>query len=76
MTIVGLSGLWEILEASVAQIASPSWVQRTSAPRAMCGDAQKDMAPALCGALLWLAVGVWSRRHSVRSAAPPIVTKS
>ena len=73
MTIVGLSGLWEILESWVAQIVNPElgaaylgiWFAQLTI---------LDMAAALYGALLWVALSVWARRRNTRTATEPVVT--
>ena len=68
MTIVGLSGLWEILESWVARIVSPELGAAYLGSQGDVWDAQKDMAVALYGALLWLAVRIWSQRRSAGAA--------
>jgi putative membrane protein len=73
MTIVGLSGLWEILEAWVAQIVSPELGAAYLGSQGDIWDSQKDMAAALYGALLWLAVNLWARRR--RAAVDSDVTR-
>ena len=69
MTIVGLSGLWEILEAWVAQIVSPELGAAYLGSQGDIWDSQKDMAAALYGALLWLALTLWARRGSAAVAS-------
>jgi putative membrane protein len=64
MTIVGLSGLWEILESWVAQIVSPELGAAYLGSQGDIWDAQKDMAAALYGALLWIALSMWARRRN------------
>jgi putative membrane protein len=76
MTIVGLSGLWEILESWVAQIVSPELGMAYLGSQGDIWDAQKDMAAALYGALLWLALSLWAQKRSARSAVEPIATRS
>jgi putative membrane protein len=76
MTIVGLSGLWEILESWVAQIVSPELGAAYVGAQGDIWDAQKDMAAALYGALLWLALSVWARRRRTRAAEEPVATES
>jgi putative membrane protein len=73
VTIVGLSGLWEILESWVARIVSPELGAAYLGAQGDPWDAQKDMAAALYGALLWLALSVWARR---RGAAAEAVTSA
>ena len=64
MTIVGLSGLWEILESWVAQIASPELGAAYLGSQGDIWDAQKDMAAALYGAVLWVVLSVWVHRRT------------
>jgi putative membrane protein len=71
MTIGGLSALWEILESWVAQIVSPELGAAYLGAQGDVWDAQKDMAAALYGALLWLALSVWAQRRSARAPAEP-----
>jgi putative membrane protein len=76
MTIVGLSSLWEILESWVAQIVSPELGAAYLGAQGDIWDAQKDMATALYGALLWLALSIWGQRRRARAAAEPLGTQS
>ena len=76
MTIVGLSGLWEILESWVAQIVSPELGAAYLGAQGDAWDAQKDMAAAFYGALLWLGLSLWAHRRSARTAAEPVDTRS
>ena len=76
MTIVGLSGLWEILESWVAQIVSPELGAAYLGSQGDVWDAQKDMAAALYGALLWVALSLWARRRSADAPANPATTRS
>jgi putative membrane protein len=69
MTIVGLSGLWEILESWVAQIVSPELGAAYLGSQGDIWDAQKDMAAALYGAVLWLVLSVWTRRRNADAVA-------
>jgi putative membrane protein len=71
MTIVGLSGLWEILESWVARIVSPELGAAYLGSQGDVWDAQKDMAAALYGALVWLALSLWARRRTGRAEAVP-----
>jgi putative membrane protein len=71
MTIVGLSGLWEILESWVAQLVSPELGAAYLGAQGDVWDAQKDMAAALYGAVLWVIVTGWVQRLRAREAAPP-----
>ena len=78
-TIVALSGLWEILESWVAQIVSPELGAAYLGSQGDIWDAQKDMAAAFYGALLWLALSMWVHRRSAqrhaRTAAQPVVAQ-
>jgi putative membrane protein len=74
MTIVGLSGLWEILESWVAQIVSPELGAAYLGSQGDIWDAQKDMAAALYGALLWVALSLWVRRRHVRATTEAVAT--
>jgi putative membrane protein len=64
MTIVGLSGLWEILESWVAQLVSPELGAAYLGSQGDIWDAQKDMAAALYGAVLWVVLSLWVRRRN------------
>jgi putative membrane protein len=72
MTIVGLSGLWEILESWVAQIVSPELGAAYLGSQGDIWDAQKDMAAALYGAVLWLVLSVWTRRRNADAVADSV----
>lgn len=74
MTIVGLSGLWEILESWVAQIVSPELGAAYLGSQGDIWDAQKDMAAAFYGALLWLGLSVWAHRRNASSVAKSVAT--
>jgi putative membrane protein len=74
MTIVGLSGLWEILESWVAQLVSPELGAAYLGSQGDIWDAQKDMAAALYGALLWVVLTVWTSRRNARAATEPVTT--
>jgi putative membrane protein len=77
MTIVGLSSLWEILESWVAQVVSPELGAAYLGSQGDVWDAQKDMAAALYGVLLWLALSVWAQRRRARAATTnPVGTQS
>jgi putative membrane protein len=75
MTIVALSGLWEILEAWVAQIVSPELGAAYLGSQGDIWDAQKDMAAALYGALLWLAIALWAHRRSAGAVSEPVAAE-
>ena len=74
MTIVGLSGLWEILESWVAQSVSPELGAAYLGSQGDIGDAQTDMAAALYGALLWVALSLWVRRRHARATTEAVAT--
>jgi putative membrane protein len=65
-TSLGLSGLWEILEASVAHLVSPELGMAYVGAQGDVWDAQKDMAAALAGALLCVVLTFASRRRPDR----------
>ena len=69
MTILGLSGLWEIIESWVARALHPDLGLTYLGSQGDVWDAQKDMAAALYGALFCMAVLLLSR--TVRRAPPP-----
>ncbi len=75
MTLVGLSGLWEVLESWVARIVSPELGAAYLGSQGDVWDAQKDIAAAFYGVLLWIAMSVWARRsvacRAVESPSPP-----
>jgi putative membrane protein len=52
MTVLGLSGLWEIIESWVARAVHPELGVTYLGSQGDIWDAQKDMAAALYGALL------------------------
>lgn len=56
MTILGLSGFWEIIESWVARAVHPELGMTYLGSQGDIWDAQKDMAAALYGALLCTAV--------------------
>jgi putative membrane protein len=69
MTLVGLSGLWEVLESWVARIASPELGAAYLGSQGDVWDAQKDIAAAFYGVLLWLALSVLASRRVASHAA-------
>jgi putative membrane protein len=69
MTSVGLSALWEILEAWVAQAVSPEAGVAFLGAQGDIWDAQNDMAAALYGAVLCALLTAALSRPSVDSAA-------
>ena len=62
MTILGLSGLWEILESWVARIARPDLGLAVLGSQGDIWDAQKDMTVALYGSLLSIALMIMVRK--------------
>jgi putative membrane protein len=62
MTILGLSGLWEIIESWVARAVHPELGLTYLGSQGDVWDAQKDMAAALYGALLCMILLLLSRR--------------
>jgi putative membrane protein len=69
MTILGLSGLWEIIESWVARVAHPELGLTYLGSQGDVWDAQKDMAAALYGALLCMVLLLVNRM--VRRAPSP-----
>lgn len=61
MTILGLSGLWEIIESWVARAVHPEAGMIYLGSQGDVWDAQKDMEAALCGALLCVILLLLSR---------------
>jgi putative membrane protein len=62
MTILGLSGLWEIVESWVAQLARPDLGPAVLGSQGDVWDAQKDMTVAFYGSLLSVLLTVLFRR--------------
>jgi putative membrane protein len=56
MTVLGLSGLWEIIESWVASAVHPELGMTYLGSQGDVWDAQKDMAAALYGAVLFMAL--------------------
>jgi putative membrane protein len=70
MTVLGLSGLWEIIESWVARLLHPELGITYLGSQGDVWDAQKDMAAALYGALLCTALLLLCRRPRIaRSVA-------
>ena len=63
MTVLGLSGLWEIIESWVARVVHPELGITYLGSQGDVWDAQKDMAAAMYGALLCMGLLLWYRRH-------------
>lgn len=73
MTILGLSGLWEIIESWVARIAHPDLGITYLGSQGDIWDAQKDMTAALYGSLLCMTILLlWRLRGSRSSEAEPL----
>lgn len=68
MTILGLSGLWEIIESWVAGAVHPELGITYLGSQGDVWDAQKDMAAALYGALLCVALIAMTR--AMRGSQP------
>ncbi|MEO8324339.1 MAG: DUF2238 domain-containing protein [Nitrospirota bacterium] len=77
LTLMGLGGLWEIMESWVTRIVHPELGLAYLGAQGDIWDAQKDMAATLYGALIWLVImiGAWklsgSRLPLERSGALP-----
>lgn len=56
ITVLGLSGLWEIIEAWVTQAIHPELGPAYLGAQGDIWDAQKDMAAAMYGSLLCMAI--------------------
>lgn len=67
MTVLGLSGLWEILESWAARVFRPELGLTFLGSQGDVWDAQKDMTGALYGSLLCVAVIVVIRKLADRS---------
>lgn len=64
LTLVGLGGLWEILESWVTRIVHPESGLAYLGAQGDIWDAQKDMAATLYGALIWLVIMIGTRKLS------------
>jgi putative membrane protein len=62
MTLVGLGGLWEILESWVARMVRPELGPAFLGAQGDLWDAQKDMAATLYGVLIGLAIMIVARK--------------
>ncbi len=70
VTLLALSGFFEIVETGVAQIVSPELGDAYLGTQGDIWDAQKDMTAALSGSILAMALtAVWSARRLGRAAA-------
>ncbi|MGE0645983.1 MAG: DUF2238 domain-containing protein [Nitrospira sp.] len=73
MTILGLSGLWEIIESWVAQIVHSELGITYLGSQGDVWDAQKDMTAALYGSLLCVTILlVWRLRGSRSCEVEPL----
>lgn len=68
MTVLGLSGLWEIIESWVTELIHPELGLAYLGSQGDVWDAQKDMAAALYGALC--CMGILLVIRTVRPAQP------
>ena len=71
MTILGLSGLWEIIESWVARAVHPELGITYLGSQGDPWDAQKDMTAALYGALICMTLLIISRKWRGSSSASP-----
>lgn len=71
MTVLGLSGLWEIIESWVARTVHPELGLTYLGSQGDVWDAQKDMAAALYGALLCMGWLFLVRRYRRPQAPRP-----
>jgi putative membrane protein len=62
ITVLGLSGLWEILESWVARLARPDLGLAVLGSQGDIWDAQRDMAAAFYGAILSITLLVLVRK--------------
>jgi putative membrane protein len=58
----------------VAQLVSPELGAAYLGSQGDIWDAQKDMAAALYGAVLWVVLSLWTHRRRVRAATTSVVT--
>ncbi|MDO8546071.1 MAG: DUF2238 domain-containing protein [Nitrospirales bacterium] len=70
ITLLALSGFFEIIESWVAQVVSPELGDAYLGTQGDIWDAQKDMTAALSGSILAMALtAVWSAHRRGRAAA-------
>ncbi|MGZ8923116.1 MAG: DUF2238 domain-containing protein [Methylosarcina sp.] len=69
MTMLGLSGLWEIMESWFAQLTRPDLGHTFLGSQGDVWDAQKDMSVALYGAILCIVLTVLIRRLGDRTSS-------
>lgn len=74
MTVLGLSGLWEIIESWVASTLHPEQGITYLGSQGDIWDAQKDIAAALYGALL--CVTILAAVRLIRGMRPPSQARS
>ncbi|HSA85743.1 MAG TPA: DUF2238 domain-containing protein [Nitrospira sp.] len=73
ITVLGLSALWEILEAWVTQAVHPELGPAYLGAQGDVWDAQKDMAAAMYGSLLCMGILLVLRiLHRIGSGAVPV----
>jgi putative membrane protein len=72
ITPLGLSGLWEILESWVARIVKPEGGLAFLGSQGDVWDPQKDMAAAMYGAVLCVALVVAFRKLRQRVSPFPL----
>jgi putative membrane protein len=68
MTILGLSGLWEIIESWVARIARPELGLTVLGAQGDIWDAQKDMTAAMYGSILCVGLIFLARKLAERTS--------
>ncbi|MDR4493525.1 MAG: DUF2238 domain-containing protein [Nitrospirales bacterium] len=64
LTLVGLGGMWEVLESWVSRIVHPELGLAYLGAQGDIWDAQKDMAATFYGVLIWLLIVICSRKLS------------
>lgn len=73
ITVLGLSALWEIIEAWVTQVVHPELGLAYLGAQGDVWDAQKDMAAAMYGSLLCMGILIVFRiLHRISTTAAPI----
>jgi putative membrane protein len=68
MTILGLSGLWEIIESWVARVAKPELGLTVLGAQGDIWDAQKDMTAAMYGSILCVGLIFAGRKLAERTS--------
>ena len=69
ITILGLSGLWEIIESWAARVARPDLGLTVLGSQGDIWDPQKDMTAAFYGSILSVLVLIFVRRVALRMSA-------